>query len=154
MEGVSALQLEQEGDTLLWGSSADGAAATAPHTEPLVLPSRAVFFALLLAPLALWFVAVGAGILSYQGLPSGSSRLQHALTWFDRGVLRPAGPLLPLAVLAARMSLHALIGRLAGGQTAPLRFGSLSFEALVMYGVITVARLLVYLVHYTALSKR
>jgi len=145
------------------------------YSHPLVLESNRAFRALLIAPLIVWWVAVLAGVYVYEGLPKGQ-KVFHAMVWFDKGILRPAGPLVPFVVLLLRAIVHAVDHKYyqlqqrdaqlqqeqkpRGPATAarrrykPVRLGSLILNCLTIYAAIAVARLAVYLTHYFLLSKR
>jgi hypothetical protein len=139
-------------------------------SDPLVLESHTAFQALLLAPLAVWWLGILLGMWVYEGLPHGQ-RVYHVMLWFDRGLLRPAGPLVPFAVLAARAGVHWLAHKMqaagtsgsssgaAGVQQRKLqqqgvRLGSLVLSCLVVYSGMAVARLAIYLTHYFLLQNR
>lgn len=147
-------------------SSKSEASTSWPQEQPLVLPNGAAFTALLVAPLVIWWVAMALGIWLYEGLPHGG-KVWHAMSWFDRGFLRPAGPLLPFAVLAARVAIHVVHHLLPSQQAAAttssssskgrrlrLQLGTLALTAGLVYVVLAVVRLLVYLAHYWALNNR
>jgi hypothetical protein len=132
------------------------------YSDPLVLESHTAFQALLLAPLVVWWLAILLGMWVYEGLPRGQ-KVYHVMLWFDRGLLRPAGPLVPFAVLAGRAGVHWLAHKMqAGGavqqqqqkQRRGLRLGSLALSCLVVYSSMAVARLAVYLTHYFLLQNR
>ncbi|KAF6255374.1 hypothetical protein COO60DRAFT_1702850 [Scenedesmus sp. NREL 46B-D3] len=146
------------------------------YSDPLVLEPHTAFQALLLAPLVMWWVAILLGMWVYEGRPHGQ-RVHHVMLWFDRGLLRPAGPLLPFAVLAARAGVHWLAHKLQVGgvssssssgnrgvaarvqqqqrqQQQGMRLGSLALSCLVVYSSMAVARLAIYLTHYFLLKNR
>jgi hypothetical protein len=135
-------------------------------SDELVLESHTAFQALLLAPLVVWWLAILLGMLAYEGLPHGQ-RVYHVMLWFDRGLLRPAGPLVPFAVLAARAGVHWLAHKMQTGgaagvkqqqrkqqQQQGVRLGSLTLSCLVVYSAMAVARLAIYLTHYFLLQNR
>jgi hypothetical protein len=137
-------------------------------SHPLVVPSERAFHALLLAPLLVWWLAVLAGAWSYRGLPKGQ-RVAHGMMWFDKGVLRPAGGLVPFVVLLLRAAVHAGAhvwrrqrnpqhARWATQAQAQARgwpqLGSLVLSCLVVYAGMAVARIAIYLTHYFLLSRR
>jgi hypothetical protein len=133
------------------------------HNHPLVVESPAAFKALLIAPLVIWWLAVGTGIAVYEGLPKGQ-RIRHVMTWFDRGVVRPAGPLVPFVVLLLRAAVHTAShvwwhgwsGLLnSSSRAAPrLRLGSLLLDCMVIYFTMAVLRILVYFTHYFLMAER
>jgi hypothetical protein len=152
------------GNTSKPGSSSNSSSwSISSYSDPLVLESHTAFQALLLAPLVVWWVAILMGMWVYEGLPRGQ-KVYHVMLWFDRGLLRPAGPLVPFAVLAARAGVHWLAHRLqddAAGvqqqqqkQRRGLRLGSLALSCLVVYSSMAVARLAIYLTHYFLLHNR
>ncbi|KAF8067178.1 PNPLA1 [Scenedesmus sp. PABB004] len=159
--GMAALEVEQA--SLLRGGARGGAeGALAALSGPLVLESGPAFRALLIAPLVVWWLAIFAGMWWFEGLPHGT-RVHHALLWFDRGVLRPAGPLVPFAVLAARAAVHwgeAALAAARGGAPAPRRhargggLGSLLLSCAAAYAAIAAARLGIYLSHVMLLRSR
>lgn len=132
------------------------------YSHPLVLPSDKAFMALLIVPLLVWWAAVLAGAWVYEGLPKGQ-KVYHVMMWFDKGLLRPAGPLVPFAVLIARAVVHGvdhrwrlrgLHGPAAAAKRRHLQLGSLLVNCLTVYAAMAVARLAVYLTHYFLLSQR
>lgn len=134
------------------------------YSHELVVPSDKAFSALLVVPLVVWWVAVLAGVWVYEGLPKGQ-KVYHAMIWFDKGLLRPAGPLVPFAVLMARAVVHALqtnwqLSHVVGPAAAAKRraygmqLGSLMLNCLTVYAAMAVARLAIYLTHFFLMSKR
>lgn len=139
-------------------------------SEPLVVESTKAFRVLLLAPLVVWWVAIFMGMWVYEGLPKGQ-RVYHVMTWFDSGILRPAGSLVPFAVLGARAAVHlgahvvrhglsgrggsgSSGGRGTGQRRVALRLGSLLMHCLALYTVMAVARMGIYLAHFWLLKNR
>jgi hypothetical protein len=138
------------------------------YSHPLVVPSDAAFKALLIAPLVVWWVAVLAGAWVYEGLPKGQ-KVYHVMMWFDKGLLRPAGPLVPFVVVLLRAAVHfgehhwqlrstastaAAAGAGSRRQEVRVRLGSLLLNCLTVYLAMAVARLAIYLTHYFLLSQR
>ncbi|WIA12665.1 hypothetical protein OEZ85_006311 [Tetradesmus obliquus] len=106
------------------------------------------------------------GMWVYEGLPHGQ-KVYHVMLWFDRGLLRPAGPLVPFAVLAARAGVHWLAHQLQSGEAGrgvvqqqqqkqwrAVKLGSLALGCMAVYSSMAVARLAVYLTHYFLLQNR
>jgi hypothetical protein len=155
-----APQHQQQQATVPASSSKAGASISWPQEQPLVLPNSAAFTALLVTPLVIWWVAMALGIWLYEGLPHGT-KVWHAMSWFDRGFLRPAGPLIPFGVLAARVAIHVVHHLLpesgsssSKGRRVRPRLGTLALTAGLVYVGLAVVRLLVYLAHYWALNNR
>lgn len=148
-------------------SSCSSAAIIERYSHPLVVPSDTAFKALLIAPLVVWWVAVLAGAWVYEGLPKGQ-KVYHVMMWFDKGLLRPAGPLVPFVVVLLRAAVHwgehhwqlhstASIAAAGAGrrrQEVRVRLGSLLLNCLTVYSAMAVARLAIYLTHYFLLSQR
>jgi hypothetical protein len=166
----AAFELEETFPLNSKGTHSATASSKLDISDPLVLESHAAFQALLLAPLVVWWLAILLGMWVYEGLPYGQ-RVYHVMLWFDRGLLRPAGPLVPFAVLAARAGVHWLAHKMqAGGgfgsssgvargqqrklQQRGMRLGSLVLSCLVVYSGMAVARLAIYLTHYFLLQNR
>eukprot|EP00879_Flechtneria_rotunda_P003253 GHRR01003477.1.p1 GENE.GHRR01003477.1~~GHRR01003477.1.p1 ORF type:complete len:322 (+),score=96.24 GHRR01003477.1:1150-2115(+) len=150
--------------------AADAAAAAARSTcrcrlnydsysHPLELDSHKVFRVLVIAPLIVWWVAIVAGMWVYEVLPKGQ-KVYHVMHWFDRGVLRPAGALVPLAVLFIRAAIHAVDSLQQQGSSwakarrSEVKLGTLVLPCLGIYAVTAVARAAVYLSHVALLSNR
>lgn len=146
--------------------SCSSAALVERYSHPLVVPSDTAFKALLIAPLVVWWVSVLAGAWVYEGLPKGQ-KVYHVMMWFDKGLLRPAGPLVPFVVVLLRALVHfgehhwqlrSAAGTAAGAgrrkQAASMRLGSLLLSCLAVYSAMAVARLAIYLTHYFLLSQR
>jgi hypothetical protein len=53
----------------------------APGQYALRIESPAVFYALLAAPLAVWWLSVVSGLLAYNGLATKDKRVVHMLIW-------------------------------------------------------------------------
>lgn len=141
------------------------------YSHPLVLESKSAFKALLIVPLAIWWLAVFTGMYVYEGLPKGQ-RVYHSMLWFDRYILRPAGPLLPFVILVLRAVIHgadyvfrqglensvaaakAAVARAAGKQHQGLKLGSLLAWCLVIYVAMAVSRVGIYLTHWFLLANR
>lgn len=169
MKAFAVEQAQQEdgpnSSTLLVsnGNKAAPACTVDRYSHPLVVPNDTAFKALLITPLLVWWVAVLAGAWVYEGLPKGQ-KVYHVMVWFDKGILRPAGPLVPFVVLLFRALVHFVDHhRRQGGSaaTAPkqrqqlgLRLGSLALNCLTVYSALAVARLAIYLTHFFLLSQR
>lgn len=144
------------------------------YSHPLVLESKTAFKALLIVPLVVWWCAVLSGMWAYEGLPKGQ-KVNHNMLWFDRGILRPAGPVLPFIVLVLRAFIHgadyvyrhgvtsstatakAAIQKAANRAAAKrptLKLGSLLSWCLVIYVAMAVARAGIYLTHWFLLANR
>jgi hypothetical protein len=91
---------------------------------------------------------------------AGTKRKWHIMIWFDRGVLRPAGSIVPFAVLAVRSVVLLIIGAWAqrkGHQdtaqrrTAPALATLMPLCARVYLGIM-VLRGVVYLTHYAFMA--
>lgn len=170
----TAFEVEQDGHAatpLVSGSKAAASSSStdssvcARYSHPLVIPSDQAFLALLIVPLLVWWVAVLAGAWVYEGLPKGQ-KVYHVMMWFDKGLLRPAGALVPFAVVLLRALVHFVahtVGRGAPAATAKgrkqqqqpdLRLGSLLLHCLTVYAAMAAARLAIYLTHYFLLSQR
>ena len=172
----AALETEQDGSAsstplVTPGSRANNAngktvAAMDRYSHPLVVPSDTAFKALLITPLLVWWVAVLAGAWVYEGLPKGQ-KVYHVMVWFDKGILRPAGPLVPFVVLLSRALVHFVDHRCRRGATTAaagskahsrqqlgMQLGSLMINCLTVYSALAVARLAIYLTHYFLLSQR
>lgn len=159
-DGHASSPLVSDGHTA--AASCTSAAATIErYSHPLVVPSDTAFKALLITPLVVWWVAVLAGAWVYEGLPKGQ-KVYHVMVWFDKGILRPAGPLVPFVVLLARALVHYVDHRRQGSSAAGgkqrqqlgMRLGSLVLNCLTVYSALAVARLAIYLTHYFLLSQR
>lgn len=169
---AAAFEVDQDGSTAtpLVSSKATANGSTAAlldlYSHQLVVPSDSAFKALLIAPLVVWWVAVLAGAWVYEGLPKGQ-KVYHVMLWFDRGVVRPAGALVPFVVLLLRALVHfaehqwqqrrsgsAAAGRGKRKQQAVLQLGSLLLNCLTVYSAMAVARLAIYLTHCFLLSHR
>lgn len=171
----AAFEVEQDGQAATPLVSRTKAAASSSSTDtsvctryshPLVIPSDQAFKALLIVPLVVWWVAVLAGAWVYEGLPKGQ-KVYHVMMWFDKGLLRPAGALVPFAVVLLRALVH-LVAHTVGRGAAPaatgkgckqqqqpgLRLGSLLLHCLTVYAAMAAARLAIYLTHYFLLSQR
>ncbi len=161
------LQVEQQGTPTVMHSSLLLEVWHAEHHD-LVLPSDTAFRALLILPLMFWWLCVLAGMSLHQGTVR-SSKVHHALLWYDRGLLRPFGPLLPFAVVLGRAGLLAALHwwdrRAAAwrGHTAAtpaavqqqqqqqqgprLRLATLAKLCVQVYVGIALLRLAIYLLH-------
>ncbi|GBF93091.1 hypothetical protein Rsub_05702 [Raphidocelis subcapitata] len=133
-----------------------------PGQHPLRIESAAAFWVLAVGPLLVWWLAVFSGISAYDGLPVGGRKVRHALLWFDKGLLRPAGALLPFAILAARLAVNAAADALSGDEAAAAaaaarrrrgrgQLGTLAWSCGWLYSLIALARILLYLSHYYAM---
>jgi hypothetical protein len=159
-DGHASTPLVSDGHTATCTAAA-AAATIERYSHPLVVPSDTAFKALLITPLVVWWVAVLAGAWVYEGLPKGQ-KVYHVMVWFDKGILRPAGPLVPFVVLLFRALVHYVDYRrqgssVAGGkqrQQLGMRLGSLVLNCLTVYSALAVARLAIYLTHYFLLSQR
>jgi hypothetical protein len=168
---AAAFEVDQDGSTAtpLVSKAATNGSTTALldlYSHPLVVPSDSAFKALLIAPLVVWWVAVLAGAWVYEGLPKGQ-KVYHVMMWFDKGLLRPAGPLVPFVVLLLRALVHfaehqwqqrrhggTAAGRGKRKQQAVLQLGSLLINCLTVYAAMAVVRLAIYLTHAFLLSQR
>jgi len=129
-----------------------------PLEQPLALESTTAFKVLVIAPLIVWWLAVGAGIVLYEGLPKGE-KVYHVMIWFDKGILRPAGPLVPFAVVGLRAAIHALVHHMAHSnkpfsQRPRTPIGTLVWSCLRVYVVMAVARVVIYLTHTFLIHNR
>ncbi|MEW5306782.1 MAG: hypothetical protein WDW36_009220 [Sanguina aurantia] len=71
----------------------------------ICIPSKAARYCLLLGPLAVWVLAVAAGVYLcdvQRGAVVTAPRVKHPLLWFDRSIFRTIGSLLPLIFFLAR----------------------------------------------------
>lgn len=166
---AAAFEVDQDGSSAAplvskQGINGNTEALLDRYSHPLVVPSDSAFKALLITPLLVWWVAVLAGAWVYEGLPKGQ-RVQHIMMWFDKGVLRPAGALVPFAVLICRALVHFVEhhwqARNAGSAAAAgkrkqggLQLGSLLLNCLTVYSAMAAARLAIYLTHYFLLAQR
>lgn len=144
------------------------------YSSPLVLESRAAFKALMIVPLIVWWTALVAGMWAYEGLPKGQ-KVYHPMLWFDRGIVRPAGPLVPFLVLLIRAAIHgadyvlrhgisssvaaarSVVARATSGAVVKrpgVKLGTLLVWCLVIYVMMAVARAGIYLTHWFLLTNR
>lgn len=139
---------------------------------PLRIDSTLLFWAVIIGPLILWWACICAGVSAYEGLPKGQKYVYHLMFWFDRGLLRPAGALLPFAVLGARVAANLLADVWEGSHgtaaaAAAVQSGSgmrrhggaralstLAWSCLWVYSLVAAARVVIYLTHLFALKVR
>jgi hypothetical protein len=129
-----------------------------PPEQPLAIESTTAFKVLVIAPLLVWWLAVGTGIVLYEGLPKGQ-KVYHVMLWFDKGLLRPAGPLVPFIVIGLRAVIHAVTHQMERSskplhqrRRAPM--GTLVWSCLAVYVVMAVARVVIYLTHTFLIQNR
>lgn len=125
---------------------------------PLVVESDSAFKALLVVPLVIWWLAIAAGVAAYEGMPPGKKRVYHIMLWFDKGILRPAGPLVPFVILAVRSGVLAVAHWWENRHAArpkrslQLDIGCLTLVCVKVYAAMAAIRVIVYLIHYYAID--
>ncbi|KAI8464008.1 MAG: hypothetical protein J3K34DRAFT_493343, partial [Monoraphidium minutum] len=132
-----------------------GARRAPPRQHPLRIDSTFAFWALVVLPLLVWWGCVGGGVWNYEGLPPGKKRVTHLMVWFDDLIVRPAGPALPFAILAARAAVGAAADWRGGGRGGrPRRLATLALSCLGVYVTVAAARAVLYYAHYSSLKAK
>ena len=162
---------------------ASAAATAAPRGWPgqhqLRVDSDLAWAALLYAPLLVWWLCVFSGVAHYDGPAPGKHGgghaharrgIAHPMLAFDRAVLRPAGGLLPFAILALRVAVNwaadrwdeaaaeasgrraSAAGDSGSGSGRKRRLATLAWSCGWLYALVALARILLYVAHLFALK--